>query len=124
MSGTTHRVVTRDRTFFTETVEGIFNAHAAVFRTALVGVTRAGHVEPVLCIEREQLQTTKNERRLSDAELIAELLELGTRFELTRTIKTILFHRSFPVDIRHNSKIFRENLAVWAAKRLKLDISS
>jgi olefin beta-lactone synthetase len=32
----------------------------------------------------------------------------------------ILFHRSLPVDIRHNAKINRELLAVWAAKRLKL----
>ena len=28
---------------------------------------------------------------------------------LTRSIGTILFHRAFPVDIRHNSKIFRES---------------
>jgi hypothetical protein len=27
-----------------------------------------------------------------------------------------LFHHSFPVDIRHNSKIFREKLARWAAR--------
>ena len=33
--------------------------------------------------------------------------------------QTILFHPSFPVDIRHNSKIFREKLAVWAARKLR-----
>ena len=33
-----------------------------------------------------------------------------------REIETFLFHPSFPVDIRHNAKIFREKLAVWAAK--------
>ena len=32
-------------------------------------------------------------------------------------VKTILYHPSFPVDIRHNAKIFREKLAVWAAGR-------
>ena len=37
----------------------------------------------------------------------------------TRRIETILFHPSFPVDIRHNSKIFREKLAVWAARKLR-----
>ena len=36
----------------------------------------------------------------------------------TRAIQTILFHPSFPVDIRHNAKIFREKLAAWAAERL------
>jgi hypothetical protein len=39
--------------------------------------------------------------------------------ELTASIKTVLFHKAFPVDIRHNSKIFREKLALWAAKQLK-----
>jgi olefin beta-lactone synthetase len=28
-----------------------------------------------------------------------------------------MIHPSFPVDIRHNAKIFREKLAVWAAGR-------
>jgi len=31
----------------------------------------------------------------------------------------VLFHPSFPVDIRHNSKIFREKLAIWAEKQIK-----
>jgi stearoyl-CoA desaturase (delta-9 desaturase) len=30
----------------------------------------------------------------------------------------LLIHRSFPVDIRHNAKIFREKLSVWAQKKL------
>jgi hypothetical protein len=47
-----------------------------------------------------------------------ELLALGARQPHTAGIKTILFHKSFPVDIRHNAKIFREKLAVWAAKEL------
>ena len=37
----------------------------------------------------------------------------------TRAIATILFHPSFPVDIRHNAKIFREQLAAWAARQLR-----
>ena len=37
----------------------------------------------------------------------------------TGSIATILFHPSFPVDIRHNAKIFREKLAAWAARRLR-----
>lgn len=47
-----------------------------------------------------------------------ELLQRGAEFELTRDIRTILFHPRFPVDIRHNSKIFREKLAIWAAKKI------
>jgi len=41
--------------------------------------------------------------------------------DLTRSIRTVLFHRSFPVDIRHNSKIFREKLAVWAERKISED---
>ena len=38
---------------------------------------------------------------------------------ITAMIETLLFHKAFTVDIRHNSKIFREKLAVWAEKKLK-----
>lgn len=107
-----HRVVTPERTYFTEPVEGVFNAHAAVFRSALVGVQRSGRVEPVLCVEREP-----DRRHESTANLTRELLELGAMYEHTRPIQTILYHDAFPVDIRHNSKIFREKLAVWAEKK-------
>ena len=112
-----HRVITPERTLFTEPVEGIFNTHPAVFRTALVGVERNGRMEPVLCVEREseQLPGTK----LSNADFVRELLDLGAKFEASRPIKTILFHHAFPVDIRHNSKIFREKLATWARRKLE-----
>ena len=108
-----HRVVTPERTYFTEPVEGIFNAHPQVFRTALVGVMRSGLMQPVLCVELET-----EARRASKAKLTQELLELGAKFEASRPVRTILFHKAFPVDIRHNSKIFREKLAVWAIKQL------
>ena len=32
--------------------------------------------------------------------------------------RRVLFHPGFPVDIRHNAKIGRETLAVWAATRV------
>jgi hypothetical protein len=39
---------------------------------------------------------------------------------MTGSIETILFHQGFPVDVRHNSKIFREKLSVWATRQLGL----
>ena len=114
-----HRVITPNQTYFTEPVEGIFNSHPAVFRTALVGVARNGTREPVLCVERNSSTLSPNERRLTNAQLTSELLEIGAKFELTRQIRTIRFHPRFPVDIRHNSKIFREKLAVWAATTVR-----
>jgi acyl-CoA synthetase (AMP-forming)/AMP-acid ligase II len=107
------RVLTPDGTLFTIPCEGVFNAHLAVYRTALVGVTSNGVTKPVLCVERE-----KDARSLDDEQLRRELLALGARHPQTHSIQTILFHPRFPVDIRHNAKIFREKLAMWAAGQL------
>ena len=108
-----HRVVTREGTLFTIPCEAVFNTHPAVFRTALVGVRRGAATEPVLCVELEsELRATKADH------LRAELLVLAAKHPHTRAIKTFLFHPAFPVDIRHNAKIFREKLAVWAGEQL------
>lgn len=108
-----HRVVTADRTYFTVPCEGVFNAHPAVFRAALVGIKRNGNVEPILVVELDR------EAGSHDSEMIKrELSELGSRHEHTAPIAEILFHKSFPVDIRHNAKINRALLASWAAKKL------
>lgn len=108
-----HRVVSAERVYFSVACEGIFNAHPAVFRSALVGVADAdGAVQPQLCVELEPGQEAGNRARIR-----AELLELGARHEITRAIRQIHFHPHFPVDIRHNAKIFREKLALWAARQ-------
>lgn len=108
------RVSTPAGTLFTIPCEGVFNAHPAVLRTALVGVVRDGEMTPVLCVERDPERPTVGETHLRD-----ELLALGAAHEHTRAIQTILMHPSFPVDIRHNAKIFREKLAAWAAGKLR-----
>jgi hypothetical protein len=46
------------------------------------------------------------------------LRALGVSFALTSRVERFLLHPKFPVDIRHNAKIGREKLAVWAAGRL------
>ena len=104
-----HRVIAGNQTFFTIPCEAIFNTHPQVFRSALVGVERNGKTEPVMCVELEAEHKDADQERLS-----IELMQLGQSHELTKPIKTLLFHPSFPVDIRHNAKIFREKLAVWA----------
>jgi acyl-coenzyme A synthetase/AMP-(fatty) acid ligase len=108
-----HRVILAEETLFTIPCESIFNAHPAVARSALVGVTRKGQVVPVICVEPLRRISRLEQRRVRQ-----ELLERGAAFPHTWRIKTILFHPSFPVDIRHNAKIFREKLAVWAARRV------
>ena len=83
-----------------------------MYRSALVGVGTPGELTPVICVELEK--GVKVDRKL----LREELLAIARDHIHTHCIETILFHRSFPVDIRHNAKIFREKLAVWAAGRL------
>jgi acyl-CoA synthetase (AMP-forming)/AMP-acid ligase II len=109
-----HRVVTESETLYTIPCEAIFNNHPRVFRSALVGIGPRFLQRPVICIELHKTHAGKNKKYLKE-----ELLELAAAHQLTRNIRTVLFHRSFPVDIRHNSKIFREKLAVWAQKKLK-----
>jgi acyl-CoA synthetase (AMP-forming)/AMP-acid ligase II len=108
-----HRVVTTTRTLFTVPCEAMFNQHPRVFRTALVGVGESGRQRPVLCVELENRATRRDTTKLRD-----ELLQIAAAAPITQDITTVLFHPGFPVDARHNSKIDRERLAVWAAGRV------
>lgn len=112
----THRVELAERTLFSAPVEEIFNTHVGVFRTALVGVIVGGLRVPVLCVELDQAVLPG--LRLAESDLIESMKLLGAKFEPTRDISHFLIHPAFPVDIRHNAKIGREKLAVWAQGRL------
>lgn len=107
-----HRVITTAGVLFTIPCEAVFNTHPLVFRSALVGIGPTGAQTPVLCVELEAEAKSADQERLR-----RELLEIGARFQHTKGIETLLFHPAFPVDIRHNAKIFREKLALWAAGR-------
>jgi acyl-CoA synthetase (AMP-forming)/AMP-acid ligase II len=106
------RVDTGDEVLFPDQLEAIFNNHPEVARTALVGIGEPGRQIPVLCVE-----TLKRVSRHRRERIRTDLLQLALRHPLLQSIKTILFHRGFPVDIRHNAKIGREKLAVWAARK-------
>ncbi len=109
-----HRVVTPQETLFTIPCESIFNNHSNVFRSALVGIGDPPEQTPVIIVELEPDRDHNGESQIRQ-----ELLELATLNVQTKDIDTILFHHGFPVDVRHNSKIFREKLAVWASKQLE-----
>lgn len=92
-----HRVVTAGGTFFTESCEAVFNRPGR--RTALVGVNG----DAVLAVEGECDEN--------------ELRAIAARFEHTKGIaRFVAYPGSFPVDIRHNAKIFREKIAEWARR--------
>ncbi|QJW94006.1 AMP-binding protein [Frigoriglobus tundricola] len=112
-----HRVVTPHGTLFTDMVEPIFNTVPGVARTALVGVRRSGVMHPVICVEFDGPITPRAKSGRFSA-LEPRLRETGRRGNQTRGITTFLEHPKFPVDVRHNSKIFREKLAVWADEQL------
>lgn len=111
-----HRVVTPSQTLFTIPCEAIFNRHPDVARSALVGIGKPGRQIPVICIETVKVKG----KRIRKKELTEELTQMAGKQKLTRSIKHILFHDDFPVDIRHNSKIFREKLALWAEGKIKI----
>tara|TARA_B100000315_G_scaffold143043_1_gene132050 strand:- start:351 stop:755 length:405 start_codon:yes stop_codon:yes gene_type:complete len=110
------RIRTSNGTLFTIPCEAIFNTHSKVKRSALVGIGVPDRQKPVIIIEQENpgRSQTKPERD----SLRQELIELGNRHSCTRQIKDILFYQEFPVDIRHNAKIFREQLARWASEKI------
>lgn len=106
-----HRVLTENAVLYSVCCEAIFNEHPSVNRTALVGIGTPGRQRPVLIGE----STVKGKEAVT---LKAALAQLAQSNPLTRGIATFLLHPDFPVDIRHNAKIFREKLAIWAARQL------
>jgi hypothetical protein len=101
-------------TLCTEQIEPVFNTHADVRRTALVGVGPHGAQRPVLCVELQPGVDAKRFDSIAD-----ELRPIGAAYVHTGKVHTFLRHPGFPVDIRHNAKIGRETLAAWAARALE-----
>jgi acyl-CoA synthetase (AMP-forming)/AMP-acid ligase II len=112
-----HRVLTARGPMYTIPCEAIFNQHPVVYRSALVGIGPPGSQRPAIVLEPHR---GRMPRRPADREAFwGEIRQLGRTSPLTETIEHFLLHRSFPVDIRHNAKISRERLAVWAARQLR-----
>jgi len=111
------RVELLDEVLFPDQVEAVFNVHPEVLRTALVGVGvsvgTGSETIPVLCAELVDNPGKHRRQRIR-----TDLLQLAASNSNVRQIKTVLFHPGFPVDIRHNAKIGREKLSLWAAKKL------
>ncbi|MDZ7620698.1 MAG: fatty acid CoA ligase family protein [Patescibacteria group bacterium] len=111
-----HRVLTEQGPMYPVRCEAIFNQHPDVFRSALVGVGPLGRQRPVIVVELHAGRTPSNSEE--EAALLAELRDRALANPLTEVISAFLIHPAFPVDIRHNAKIFREKLADWATGKL------
>jgi acyl-CoA synthetase (AMP-forming)/AMP-acid ligase II len=102
-------VETPEGRMFTDCVEPIFNAHPHVARCALVGTGPKPRQTPVIVVELETAESKT---------LIAELRELAKSNANTRSIdRFLVYPGSLPVDVRHNTKINREQLAAWAERQ-------
>lgn len=111
-----HIVETERGRMYSVCCEGIFDAHPGVYRSALVGTGDRPQQQPVLIVEPEP--DAARDRR-ARAALVDDLQRLAAASPLTDAIRTVLLHRSLPVDTRHNVKIDREALAAWAAAQLR-----
>lgn len=105
-----HRVETSAGPLYPVAIENVFNTHAAVRRSALVGLGPRGAQEAVLVVELVDAS------HANDA-LAAEILAHGRRLPAGSPVRRVLFHPSFPVDVRHNAKIDRPALARWAQEQ-------
>ncbi len=112
-----HRVQAPTGTMFTVTCEAIFNTHPDVYRSALVGLGSVGQQTPVIIVELSDPKNVSANRKLA---IVKELKLLAAEHWQTDNIRHVLVHPALPVDIRHNSKIFREKLRPWAAKQLDM----
>ncbi len=111
------RVIKPQETMFTIVVEGIVNTHPQIYRSALVGVGTRGEHTPVVIAEPWPHEWSKSRAR--QRQLIDEILEICQSNPLTCSIRHVMLKRRLPVDIRHNSKIFREQLATWATAEIR-----
>jgi len=111
-----HIVFTETERLFSVRCEAIFNQHPQIYRCALVGLGTGGIKTPAIVAEPEAGEFPTTAAR--EQQLKQELLAMGQECELTRSIQTIILHRSLPVDTRHNVKINREKLAVWATDQI------
>ena len=101
------RVVTESGVLYTIPTEARFNRLPNLVRSALVGVWQRERQQPTIVLELA-----------AGFELDHVAGELRSTMQQTRVRHLLVYPRALPVDVRHNAKIGREQLAVWAEKQL------
>jgi acyl-CoA synthetase (AMP-forming)/AMP-acid ligase II len=109
------RVVTQGAVLYTIPIEAHFNLLPSVTRSALVGIGPRGRQQPAVVLEI----SPDRRRRMRGARTLDHIAEeLRQTMRCTSVRHLLVYPRSLPVDVRHNAKIGREQLAVWAEKQL------
>lgn len=104
-----HVVHTVDGPLYPDQVEGVFNAHPNFDRSALIGYP-VGAEEQYAAVVVEPFKGL-TDPAIDDEDWAKELLGLASKHAATRNIKRIVFDDNFPLDVRHNAKIDRIELA-------------
>ncbi len=106
-----HMVKGADRTYYSVPVEKTFSQHEKIYRTALIQLN-TGEVGLAVEPYPQFFPNTKEEK-----EHFSESLRfIASSSEITKNIARFFFFENFPVDGRHNAKIFRDKLGQRASK--------
>jgi acyl-CoA synthetase (AMP-forming)/AMP-acid ligase II len=100
----------------TESLEPAFRQHPQVFRCALIGLGEAPEQIPALVVEPRAGHFPADD--VARARFIAELRDVAETCPLADRVRHIVFQRALPVDVRHNAKIHRLQLAKEWTRRL------
>ncbi len=100
----------------TESLEPAFRQHPQVFRCALIGLGEAPQQIPALVVEPRAGHFPADDA--ARARFIAELRDVAETCPLADRVRHIVFQRALPVDVRHNAKIHRLQLAKEWTRRL------
>jgi acyl-CoA synthetase (AMP-forming)/AMP-acid ligase II len=100
----------------TESLEPAFRQHPQVFRCALIGLGAAPYQTPALVVEPRAGHFPESEAARD--RFITELRDLARVNPQADRVKNIVFQRALPVDVRHNAKIHRLQLAKEWTSRL------
>jgi acyl-CoA synthetase (AMP-forming)/AMP-acid ligase II len=114
------RVETPHGSLYPDCVEPIFNQHARVARTALIGFGPRGKQVAALAVECHPGSRPRG--AAAQRALGRELRELGAAHPHTDVIRIFYFVDRFPVDVRHNAKIHRLQLTRTLASRPGLEL--
>ena len=95
---------------YTEVYEAIFNKHPKVRRSALVGIGPRGNQKPVMILECPSPVTD------AEVDAMKHQTEGGS---LAANGEIMVVDWPLPVDVRHNAKINREQLAICKTARLQ-----
>lgn len=111
-----HRVITNSTTLYTEPIEAVVNTHPSVYRSALVPRGQSPNQQAVIIVEPWPQHRQSVQRDLPNHHKAwRELLQAA--HPNANIDEFIVYPTKLPTDIRHNSKIFREQLTEWLQRK-------